>query len=93
MDQLDLFTAATQGARTWALRTRTLANRSPCDDQEAALRVAAVQFDSAAEYLVHGDTVSARTALRAAHNYAASEEGCAPRVAAAATSLLDGLTA
>ncbi|MDX2849252.1 hypothetical protein PV342_12435 [Streptomyces sp. PA03-3a] len=89
MDQLDLFTA---GAGTWAMRTRTLANRSPCDDQEAALRVAAVQFDSAAEYLAHGDTASARTALRAAHNYAASEEGCAPRVAAAASSLLAGLT-
>ncbi|MFD3455812.1 hypothetical protein ACFWVC_26990 [Streptomyces sp. NPDC058691] len=93
MAQLDLFTAATQGARTWALRTRTLANRSPCDDQEAALRVAAVHFDSAAEYLVHGDTDNARTALRTAHNYGASEEGSAPKVAAAASSLLAGLTA
>lgn len=89
----DLFTTATQDARTWALRTRTLANRAVCDDQEAALTVAAVQLDSAAEYLLHDDTHSARTALRAAANYAGSDEGCAPKIAAAVHTILAGLPA
>ncbi|WP_127361557.1 hypothetical protein [Actinacidiphila soli] len=93
MDQLDLFATATQDARSWALRARTLANRALCDDQENALTVTAVQFDSAAQYLVHGDTASARAALRAAGNYAGSEEGGAPKVAEAARTILASLPA
>jgi len=90
---MDLITTATQNARTWALHARTLANRACTDDQENALTVTAVQLDSAAEYLLHGDTPSARAALRVADNYADSEEGCAPNLAEAARTILASLPA
>ncbi|MFF3406659.1 hypothetical protein ACFYW8_10665 [Streptomyces sp. NPDC002742] len=75
-------------ARKWATRTRALVNRAVCDDQEHALTVAAIQFDSAAQFLGHGDVDKARDALRIAANYAGSEEASAPRIAEAASTLL-----
>ncbi|MET7890047.1 hypothetical protein [Streptomyces mirabilis] len=80
-------------ARKWATRTRALANRAVCDDQEMALTVAAVQFDSAAQFLEHGDAEKARDALRVASNYADSEEASAPRIAEAARTLLAAIPA
>jgi hypothetical protein len=79
-------------ARKWATRTRAL-NRAVCDDQEHALTVAAVQLDSAAQYLRHGDVGKARDALRIASNYAGSEEATAPRIAEAARTLLAAIPA
>ncbi|MGW1624658.1 hypothetical protein [Streptomyces sp. NPDC002172] len=90
--QLDL-TAVEAAARRWATRARALVNRATCDDQENALGVTAFQFDSAAQYLDRGDTDKAREALRAARNYAGSEEATAPKLAEAADTLLDNLQA
>ncbi|MFK0106479.1 hypothetical protein [Streptomyces sp. NPDC091217] len=88
--QLDL-TAVEATARRWATRARALVNHATCDDRENALGVAAFQFDSAAQYLDRGDTGKAREALRAARNYAGSEEAMAPELAEAADTLLDNL--
>ncbi|WP_327349619.1 hypothetical protein OG772_20265 [Streptomyces sp. NBC_01321] len=80
-------------ARKSATRARALVNRAVCDDQENALRVAAVSFDSAAYFLDRGETDAARDALRAACSYAGCEEAGAPKLAAAARTLLDNLPA
>ncbi|MET9412159.1 hypothetical protein ABZX90_41555 [Streptomyces sp. NPDC002935] len=80
-------------ASTWANRARALANRAVCDDQEHALTVAAVQFDSATRFLNHGEVGKARDALRIASNYAGSEEAGAPRIAEAARTLLAAIPA
>ncbi|MFE2586005.1 hypothetical protein [Streptomyces sp. NPDC059378] len=75
-------------ARRSAARARALINRAACDDQQNALSVAALQFDSAARHLHRGDIDQARESLRAACNYAASEEANAPHLASAARTLL-----
>ncbi|MGW0956728.1 hypothetical protein [Streptomyces sp. NPDC002545] len=80
-------------ARRWASRARALVNRAACDDQESALVVTAVQFDSAATFLDRGDTAKARDALRAARSYAGSEEAMADQLADAASTLLAALPA
>ncbi|MDX3766449.1 MULTISPECIES: hypothetical protein [unclassified Streptomyces] len=80
-------------ARKSATSARALVNRAVCDDQENALGVAAFQFDSAAKFLNRGDTDKARDALRAACSYAGCEEAAAPKLAAAARTLLNNLPA
>lgn len=80
-------------ARKWATRARALVNRAVCDDQEHALSVAALSFDSAATLLDRGDTEAARDALRAARSYAGCEEANAPQLAEAARTLMDALPA
>ncbi|MGW1260155.1 hypothetical protein ACWD5Q_34550 [Streptomyces sp. NPDC002513] len=87
------------GARKWADRTRQLAIRSTCEEQEAALRVVAFQLNTARNHLGRGDTDKARDALRIATNYACSEEANTPQTAGVAqlvqatSALLAGLPA
>lgn len=61
-------------ARRLATHARTNANRVACDDEENALHVAARQFDTVAEALIHDDTTAAHAALAMAHNYANCED-------------------
>ncbi|MFF4504870.1 hypothetical protein [Streptomyces sp. NPDC001401] len=77
--QLDL-TALEGAARKWADRTRQLAIHSPCDVQDAALSVVAIQLNSARHHLGRGDSDKAREALRIARNYASSEEANTPQL-------------
>ncbi|WP_326604304.1 hypothetical protein [Streptomyces sp. NBC_01800] len=80
-------------ARKSATSARALVNRAVCDDQENVLTVAAISLDSAAKFLNRGETDKARDALRAACHYAGCEEAAAPKLAAAARTLLDTLPA
>ncbi|MGW1801708.1 hypothetical protein ACWCQN_38775 [Streptomyces sp. NPDC001984] len=87
------------GARKWADRTRQLAIRATCEEQDAALRVVAFQLNTARHHLDRGDTDKAREALRIATNYACSEEANTPQLAGVAqlvqatSALLAGLPA